>query len=80
MSRRQVVQLLGRGCPKSIGPYERGVTLPPLRVALQLEIIYRTPIAFLFADYYAALRADNRRLEEETPVPEQLSLWPKERV
>ena len=44
--------------------YESAKRIPPLPVALSLEILYRTPIAFLYPEYYARLREGIRRQEE----------------
>jgi transcriptional regulator with XRE-family HTH domain len=43
--------------------YEHGRSNPPLETALQLEIVYRTPVAFLFPALYEKLRNEIRALE-----------------
>ena len=43
--------------------YENGRSYPPLETALKLEIIYRTPMAFLYYPVYASLRAMIRQTE-----------------
>ena len=45
--------------------YEHGRSLPPLLTALKLEIIYRLPVAFLYAAIYRQLK-ERIRDEEET--------------
>jgi len=47
-----------------ISHYERGRTVPPLPVALRLEIIYRVPVAFLFPGMYDELKRKIRGDEE----------------
>lgn len=44
--------------------YEHGVKLPNLPNALKLEIIYRTPVAFLFGELYEELKKEIRKREE----------------
>ena len=40
--------------------------VPPLHTLLQLEILYRLPVAYLYQDLYAELRDDLRqRLSEK---------------
>jgi transcriptional regulator with XRE-family HTH domain len=60
----QVSRLLGHGSTSRISHYEQGRALPPLKVALSLEIIYRTPVAFLFPGVYDELK-DTIRADEE---------------
>ena len=54
-----------RRCPDTIRRYESSKLIPPLPIALALEILYRTPIAFLFPGYYSTLRADIREWEAD---------------
>ena len=42
--------------PVMISHYEHGRSLPPLPVALSLEIILRVPVAFLFPDLHNELK------------------------
>ena len=53
--------------------YEHGHSLPPLLVALQLEIIYRVPLAFLYLGWYKQLQEQIRSMEQ--PQPRQLTLF-----
>ena len=55
-SQKQVARLLGHRDASMVSHYERYRALPPLAVALGLEIIYRTPVAFLFPDMYDELK------------------------
>lgn len=50
----------------TITRYEQGLVLPPFETALELEILYRTPVSFLFPAYYDALRLELRSREERT--------------
>ena len=47
-TQKQVARLLGHADASMVSHYEHGRALPPLAIALSLEIIYRTPVAFLF--------------------------------
>jgi hypothetical protein len=48
-----------------ISHYEHGRSLPPLPVALSLEIILRVPVAFLFPGMYDELKLRIRNQEQE---------------
>ena len=71
-SQRRVARLLGHRSHGALSSYERGRVMPTLTMALKLEIILRTPVAFLFPDIYDRLRAGIRR--EETRLAG--SRWP----
>lgn len=64
-SQKQVARLLGHRDTSMISHYEHGRSLPPLPVALGLEIILRVPVAFLFPGIYEDLRLKIRKMEEE---------------
>ena len=49
----------------TLSRYEHGKKLPGLINALKLEIIYRTPVAFLFGDLYERLKKEIRKREEK---------------
>ena len=51
-----------------VSHYEHGRALPPLAVALSLEIIYRVPVAFLFPAMYDELKRQIRQQEESWPA------------
>ena len=63
-SQKQVAQLLGQSDASMISHYEHSRALPPLAVALGLEIIYRTPVAFLFPDMHDELKRQVRGKEQ----------------
>mgnify|MGYP003377033792 CR=1 FL=1 len=63
-SQKDVAQLLGLKDTATLCQYERGHSLPPLTVALSLELILRVPVAFLFPCLYEELRAGIRTMEE----------------
>jgi DNA-binding XRE family transcriptional regulator len=63
-SQRQVAHLLGHTRRGLISAYERGSVLPTLVLALRLEIILRTPVAFLFPDLHNHLKVQIRAAEE----------------
>jgi transcriptional regulator with XRE-family HTH domain len=63
-SQKQVARLLGHRDASMVSHYEHSRALPPLMVALSLEIIYRTPVAFLFPAMYDELKRQVRHEEE----------------
>lgn len=63
-SQKQVAKLLGHRDASMVSHYEHGRCLPPIVVALGLEIIYRVPVAFLFPGMYDALKDKIRKHEE----------------
>ncbi len=71
-SQKQVARLLGQRDTSMVSHYEHGRALPPLAVALSLEIIYRVPVAFLFPGMYGELKQRIRRDEERlVAAPDQ---------
>ena len=64
LTRKQVASVLGYRGLSAVSRHERGATLPPLLIALELEILYRTPVAFLYPDIYKALQQAIRQKEE----------------
>jgi transcriptional regulator with XRE-family HTH domain len=65
-TQKRVAELLGKSDATMINHYEHGRALPPLAVALSLEIIYRVPVAFLFPGMYDDLKRRIRADEEST--------------
>ena len=63
-SQKQVARLLGHRDASMVSHYEHSRALPPLMVALSLEIVYRTPVAFLFPAMYDELKRRIRQEEE----------------
>lgn len=64
LTQKQVARLLGHRDATMISHYEHGRALPPLLMALSLEIIYRVPVAFLFPELYDELKQRVRKQEE----------------
>ncbi len=64
-SQKRVASCAGLRTGNSLSRYERGSKLPSLINALKLEIVYRTPVAFLFGKLYSKLRKDIRNREEK---------------
>jgi len=60
LSQKELASLMGFKTTSSISNYERGKKLPQLINLLKLEIIHRTPIAFLFRNQYVELRKEIR--------------------
>lgn len=63
-TQRQVARFLGQRDTSMVSHYEHGRSLPPLPVALSLEIVLRTPVAFLFPALYEELKRSIRQREE----------------
>jgi transcriptional regulator with XRE-family HTH domain len=74
-TQKHVARLLGHRDTSMVSHYEHGRSLPPLPVALSLEIIYRAPVAFLFPGIYDALKNRIRGDEEEIAGPSQRPLF-----
>ena len=62
---------MGQKRTNDISRYEHGVKLPGLINALKLEIVYRTPVAFLFGDLYKELKKEIRKREERVKSKER---------
>jgi transcriptional regulator with XRE-family HTH domain len=60
-----VAHLLGHRDATMVSRYEHGHSLPPLDVALALEIILRVPVAFLFPSFYDEMKLRIRQAEQE---------------
>jgi hypothetical protein len=63
-SQRRVVELLGHRRHGLLSSLEAGQSLPKLETALKLELITRTPVAFLFPNLYDHLKQRIRAMEE----------------
>ena len=74
-SQKQVARLLGHRDTSMVSHYEHSRALPPLVVALGLEIIYRVPVAFLFPSMYDELKRQIRHDEECLAGPSQRLLF-----
>jgi transcriptional regulator with XRE-family HTH domain len=74
-SQRRVARLLGHKSHAALSLYEHGRVVPALVTALRLEIILRTPVAFLFPNLYERLRQNIRTEEERQAGSIQQSLF-----
>lgn len=63
-SQRRVATLLGHKSHAALSLYEHGRVQPTLITAIRLEIILRTPVAFLFPHMYERLRSQIRAQEQ----------------
>src|SRR6266702_1731374 len=63
-SQKWVRHLLGKRSLASISEYERGHKLPPLPVALKLELIYQTSLAELFPNLRASATQEIAKAKE----------------
>ncbi|MGH9657470.1 MAG: hypothetical protein ACRD96_02940, partial [Bryobacteraceae bacterium] len=57
--------LVGYHTACEISRFERGERLPSLVMALKLEVVYQTPVAFLFPELYVRLRDVIQAKDEE---------------
>ena len=64
-SQIRVARALGLRRSSVLSRYEHGARVPNLASALKLEIVYRTPVAFLFGGLYRELKGDIRQREEK---------------
>src|SRR5581483_6836556 len=71
LTQKRVASLLGQRDATMLSHYEHGRALPPLATALSLEIIYRTPVAFLFPGMYEDLKRRIRADEEAARLATQ---------
>jgi DNA-binding XRE family transcriptional regulator len=74
-SQGQVSRLLGHRDTTMVSYYEHGRSLPPLPTALALEIVLRTPVAFLFPALYDETKQRIRTAEEQLAGPKQTRLF-----
>lgn len=66
LSQKQVAYLMGFKATTSISRYEHGAKQPSLDNALKLEIIYHTPVAFLFDGLHWELKHEIQKRREAT--------------
>jgi transcriptional regulator with XRE-family HTH domain len=62
-SQIRVARALGLKTTSILSRYEHGTRLPSLANALKLEIVYRTPVAYLFGGLYGELKGRIRSKE-----------------
>lgn len=74
-TQKHVARLLGHRDTTMVSHYEHGRTLPPLPLALGLEIIFRVPVAFLFPGMYDDIKGKIRKQEETLAGPGQRPLF-----
>ena len=70
----EVARLLGFPDTSMISRYETGQSLPPLAKALELGIVLRVPVEFLFPAMYEASKYRIREQEEQLARPVQAVL------
>jgi len=63
-SQKRMAELLGHTRHGMLSSLECGESQPKLETALKLEIITRTPVAFLFPNLYDHLKRQIREMEE----------------
>jgi transcriptional regulator with XRE-family HTH domain len=69
-SQKRAAYFLGMKKTNALSHYEHGNKLPGLINALKLEILYRTPVAFLFGNLYGRLKREIRKREERLQLKE----------
>lgn len=77
-SQKTLASLLGCCTAKAISSFERGARLPPLRVAMQLEIILGARIAEIYVDLYHQL--GSCLVARETKLPPRFTRHIRGRV
>ena len=70
-TQEQVAQLLGLKSRSLLSRMELGHSLPRLLTALQLAVLYRVPVDFLYYEIYLALRDEIRAREQMSAPPHQ---------
>jgi transcriptional regulator with XRE-family HTH domain len=76
-SQSRVARLLGYKTHSRLSLWEHGGAFPKLATALQLEIILRVPVAFLFPQLYDQFKHEIRTEEERLAGYGQQSLFPE---
>ncbi len=74
LEQKQVARFLGHKNCDQISRYERGMRMPGLRIALKLELIFRTPVSALFPEHYQQYRAEiaaNTVQSSALPLPDE---------
>lgn len=71
LSQKKMADLMGFRTTSSISNYERGNKLPYLINLLKLEVICRTPIAFLFRGHIEKLKKEILKKEQRLQKKEQ---------
>lgn len=71
LSRKRVAQLLGIDA-STVRRYESGSLVPGLHTALELQIVYCTPVSFLYRNLYELLW---REIRARDPREKTLSAW-----
>ena len=72
-SQKRVACALGLKKTGMLSRYEHGKRIPSLKNALKLEIVYRTPVAFLFIGLFLELKKEIREKEEEMNKKEEVT-------
>jgi transcriptional regulator with XRE-family HTH domain len=67
LGQKSVAWLLSNRSASAISGYEHGRTLPTLRTALKLEIIYGTPVSELYAPLRQEVAGEIARLRAACP-------------
>jgi len=70
-SQIRVARALGLKRSSVLSRYEHGTRVPSLVNALKLEIVYRTPVAYLFDSLYVDLKHKIRNKEERIQCKEK---------
>lgn len=67
LSQKQFAALLGLRSREVIGLYEHGRRLPPLRIALSMEIVLGTKLSEIYLDLYRDLGLEAVDREDRLP-------------
>lgn len=73
LSQEQVTRLLGHRSRNLLSRLEMGYSVPRLYTAMQLAIIYRVPVDFLYQKQYVAMREQIRDRESRIFAKRELA-------
>ena len=66
-SQKQLAMLLGLRARKAISEFEQGRRLPPLKIAMSLEVVLGTRLSDIYADLYRELGVQAVDREDHLP-------------
>jgi transcriptional regulator with XRE-family HTH domain len=78
-TQQEVAEIIGYQRETHISDYEHGRKSPSLVTALKLEIVYRTPVAFLFPELYGRLKGQLRDREDAVRAERTRRFEPRQR-
>lgn len=64
LTQRQAAEIIGNLGIVDLSHLEHGHRIPSFATALKLELLYRTPVSYLFPEFYGALKRTLRKRED----------------